>query len=81
VLDYILVSLFYRREPLYPSVTVGLSHINVALGIGENWVQIRARVTKKLGWLGVIFDSSANSLLRTLISRPESPIGLYVVHN
>jgi hypothetical protein len=29
----------------------------------------------------VIFDSSANSLLRTLISRPKSPIGLYVVPN
>jgi hypothetical protein len=79
VLDYILVSLFFRLEPLYPSASVGLSHINVALGIGENLVQIRARVAEKLGWLGVIFDSSANALQKTLISRPESPIGLYVV--
>ena len=48
-------------------------------GIGENSANIRARVAKKLTWLGAIFDPAANALGKTLISRPESPIGLYVV--
>ena len=57
----------------------GLDAFVFTAGIGENSVQIRARVAEKLAWLGVIFDSSANALQKTLISRPESPIGLYVV--
>ncbi len=57
----------------------GLDAFVFTAGIGENSVKIRARVAEKLAWLGVIFDSSANALQKTLISRPESPIGLYVV--
>jgi acetate kinase len=38
-----------------------------------NSVQIPARVAEKLAWLGAIFDSSANALQKTPISRPESP--------
>ena len=45
----------------------------------RNSVQIRVRVAEKLAWLGVILDFSANALQKTLISRPESAIGLYVV--
>ncbi len=57
----------------------GLDAFVFTAGIGENSVQIRARVAEKLAWLGVIFDSSANELQKTLISRPESPIDLYIV--
>lgn len=57
----------------------GLDAFVFTAGIGENSVQIRARVAEKLAWLGVILDSSANALQKTLISRPESAIGLYVV--
>jgi acetate kinase len=48
-------------------------------GIGENSPTIRARIAEKLAWLGAAFDSSANSAKKTLISRPESRVRLYVV--
>jgi len=57
----------------------GLDAFVFTAGIGENSVRIRAQVADKLAWLGVILDSSANAMQKTLISRPESPIGLYVV--
>ncbi len=57
----------------------GLDAFVFTAGIGENSANIRARVAEKLAWLGVIFDPSANALGKALISRPRSPIALYVV--
>jgi acetate kinase len=57
----------------------GIDAFVFTAGIGENSNNIRARVAEKLSWLGVILDGSANVSQRTLISKPESPVGLYVV--
>ncbi len=48
-------------------------------GIGENSTKIRARVAEKLAWLGAVIDPAANDAGKSLISRRESDVGLYVV--
>jgi acetate kinase len=57
----------------------GLDAFVFTAGIGENSVTIRARIAEKLGWLGVVFDATANASRTSLISRPESRVALYVV--
>ena len=57
----------------------GLDAFVFTAGIGENSVTIRARVAEKLGWLGVSFDPAANAAGATLISQPQSKVGLYIV--
>ncbi len=57
----------------------GLDAYVFTAGIGENSANIRARVAEKLEWLGAIIDTSANALRKTLISRPQSPVRLYVL--
>ncbi len=57
----------------------GLDAFVFTAGIGENSANIRARVAEKLSWLGVAFDPRANAERKSLISKPESRFGLYVV--
>ncbi len=57
----------------------GLDAFVFTAGIGENSTNIRARVAEKLSWLGVAFDPRANAERKSLISQPESRVGLYVV--
>ena len=57
----------------------GLDAFVFTAGIGENSITIRTRVAEKLTWLGVIFDPAANETGKSLISRPEGKVGLYVV--
>lgn len=57
----------------------GLDAFVFTAGIGENSATVRAHVAAKLAWLGAVLDRDANSAGRTLISRPESRIALYIV--
>jgi acetate kinase len=57
----------------------GLDAFVFTAGIGENSATIRARITQRLAWLGVVFDPAANSDGKSLISRPESRVVLLVV--
>ena len=57
----------------------GLDAFVFTAGIGENSANIRARVAEKLSWLGVAFDPRANAEGKSLISQPESRVGLYVI--
>jgi acetate kinase len=57
----------------------GLDAFVFTAGIGENSPTIRARIAEKLTWLGVLFDSAANTAGKSLISRPESRVALLVV--
>jgi len=57
----------------------GLDAFVFTAGIGENSPTIRARIAQKLEWLGVDFDPAANAAGRTLLSRPQSRIAVYVV--
>jgi acetate kinase len=56
----------------------GLDALVFTAGIGENSAAIRARISERLGWLGVSLDSAANARHALLISRPgTTPV--YVV--
>jgi acetate kinase len=57
----------------------GLDAFVFTAGIGENSPIIRARIAEKLAWLGVVFDPTANTEGKSLISRPESRVALLVV--
>jgi acetate kinase len=48
-------------------------------GIGENSPKVRAAIASKLAWLGVFLDPAANAENRSLISRPESCVPVYVI--
>ena len=57
----------------------GLDAFVFTAGIGENSANIRARVAEKLSWIGVAFDPRANADRKSLISQPESRVGLHVI--
>jgi len=57
----------------------GLDAFVFTAGIGENSPTMRARIAERLGWLGASLDPAANASNKTVISRPESRIKLYVV--
>jgi acetate kinase len=48
-------------------------------GIGENAPDIRARIVRKLAWLGAVLDPAANAAHARLISQTNSRVGLYVL--
>jgi acetate kinase len=48
-------------------------------GIGENSPSMRARIAKKLAWLGIELEPAANAANGPLISRPDSRVAVYVV--
>jgi acetate kinase len=57
----------------------GLDAFVFTAGIGENAPDIRRMIAEKLQWLGVRMDVLANSTHKHLISKPSSPVRLYVV--
>jgi acetate kinase len=57
----------------------GLDAFVFTAGIGENSTMIRSRVAEKLAWLGALCDPVANAAGRSIVSQPQSKIGLYVV--
>jgi len=57
----------------------GLDAFAFTAGIGENAPVIRSRVAEKLAWLGLAFDAEANEEAKSLVSRPDSKIKLFVV--
>jgi len=48
-------------------------------GIGENSPSMRARIARRLAWLGIELDPSANTAGGPLISRSDSRVTVYVV--
>jgi acetate kinase len=57
----------------------GLDGFVFTAGIGENSPTIRARIAKKLEWLGVGVDAAANQAGGPLISKPQGKIAVYVI--
>ena len=57
----------------------GLDGFVFTAGIGENSATMRARISEKLGWLGVTLDADANTAQRPLISRKDSRVAVYVI--
>jgi acetate kinase len=57
----------------------GIDGFVFTAGIGENSPKVRATIASKLAWLGEFLDSAANAENRSLISRPESRVPVYVI--
>jgi acetate kinase len=57
----------------------GLDAIVFTAGIGENQPQVRARICRQSGWLGLELDEAANSTHGPRISTPTSRVAAYVV--
>ena len=57
----------------------GLDAFVFTAGIGENSVSLRARIAETLDWLGAKLDINGNAAGRSLISRPDSRVALYVI--
>ena len=57
----------------------GLDAFVFTAGIGENSPMIRGRVAEKLAWLGAVCDPVANEAGKSVISQPDSKLGLYRV--
>jgi len=57
----------------------GLDALVFTAGIGERSAPVRARVAKKLAWLGVHLDPDANDANEAKISAPDSRIPVWVI--
>ncbi|MGE4307044.1 MAG: acetate/propionate family kinase [Novosphingobium sp.] len=57
----------------------GLDGIVFTAGIGENHADVRARICKRLSWLGVALDEDANIRNAAVISRPGSRVTVRVI--
>jgi acetate kinase len=57
----------------------GIDGLVFTAGVGENAPTIREAVAQRLVWLGLDFDSEANSTAKTLISRASSRVACYVI--
>jgi acetate kinase len=57
----------------------GLDALVFTGGIGENAAAVRARVCRDAVWLGLDLDPAANEAGGPRISRPESPVAVWVI--
>ncbi len=57
----------------------GLDALVFTAGIGENSAKVRRQICKRLGWLGVVLDDTANNENRTTISGPHSKVQVLVI--
>jgi acetate kinase len=77
------IEYFVYRIGLYAGMLAaalgGLDAFVFTAGIGENSTLMRARIAEKLAWLGIAIEPAANSEGRTLISRSDSRVTLFVI--
>jgi acetate kinase len=57
----------------------GIDGLVFTAGIGERSAEIRARVLRRLGWLGFLLDESANLAGGLLLTRADSPRSAYLI--
>lgn len=57
----------------------GLEGVVFTAGIGENQADVRARICRRLEWLGASLDEAANAAGAPVISRPDSRLQLRIV--
>jgi acetate kinase len=77
------IDYFVYRIGLYAGMLAaalgGLDVFVFTAGIGENSAGIRARVVEKLVWLGAELDVKANVAHKSIISRPDSRLKVFVI--
>jgi len=76
--DYFVYRIGLNAGMLAASMA-GIDGFVFTAGIGENSPKLRAAVAGKLAWLGVSLDAAANAEGRSLISKADSRIPVYVV--
>ena len=57
----------------------GLDALVFTGGIGEHAAEVRERVCRSAGWLGVRMDPLANGAAATRISADDSAVAVYVI--
>ena len=57
----------------------GLDAVIFTAGVGENQPEVRARICRSAGWLGLELDEDANRAQRQCISRPGCAVSAHVV--
>jgi acetate kinase len=77
------IDYFVYRIGLYTGMLAaalgGLDAFVFTAGIGENSAGIRARIVEKIAWLGAELDRKANAANKSIISRPESAVKVFVI--
>jgi acetate kinase len=68
-----------REAGALASVMGGLDGLVFTAGIGENAPEIRARVCRRLAWLGIALDEQANEDGAAIISTVGSPVRVHVI--
>jgi acetate kinase len=63
----------------FTTVLGGLDALVFTAGIGENSPEIRRRVCEACAWLGIDFDSEANSANRSCLSRKASAVSVWMI--
>ena len=63
----------------YASVLGGLDAFVFTAGIGENSAPVREALCRKLAWLGVSLDETANAAGGPRISTPDSRVSVWVI--
>jgi acetate kinase len=62
------------------TVLGGLDTLIFTAGIGENSPEIRGRICKDLGFLGIRLDPKRNAQNASIVSAPDSPVTVRVMH-
>src|SRR4051812_2006783 len=77
-LDYFVYRVALHAGSLAAAME-GVDAFVFTAGIGENSAMMRARIAKKLGWLGLTLDAEANDAGHLVISTPVSRVAVYVI--
>ncbi len=68
-----------RQAAEFAGILGGLDALVFTAGIGERSAEIRARIARRLAWLGAELDEAANTAARPRISTPDSHLSLWIV--
>jgi acetate kinase len=77
-LDYFVYRVALHAGSLAAAME-GVDAFVFTAGIGENSAMMRARIVKKLAWLGLTLDPDANDAGHLVISTPVSRVAVYVI--
>src|SRR6185295_5221832 len=72
----------YRASRELGSLAAALGGLDALVftgGIGENSVEMRARICERASWLGLELDPAANQAAAVRISRGQSRVGVWVI--
>ena len=63
----------------YVAALEGVDAIIFTAGVGENDTRMRAKILKKMSWLGITLDQTANQTKQVRISTTDSKVAVLVI--